>query len=115
MLAVRKPKLLQFTYHSRAKMRYWGLSESRVKHAMHSPRRVEEGIAPKTIAMMQPITVKREQGRETWKQELWVMIQDMGSRRKIISAWRYPGMTKPRDEITKDFLRQEYRAYTARQ
>ena len=82
-------------------MRFYKLSESRVKRIIHSPKRIEEGIAPKTVAMMQSA------GSVKHPYELWVMLQDVTDRRKIISAWRYPGITKPRDEITRKFLKTE--------
>lgn len=108
-------------------MQFYKLSESRVRHVLHSPKRIEEGVAPKTIAMMQPVsprllrrsiaeaTKKPADAHETWTQEIWVMIQDVPTGRKIISAWRYPGVTKARSEITKEILRQEYEAYTKKQ
>ncbi|MBI2888613.1 MAG: hypothetical protein HYY10_01690 [Candidatus Liptonbacteria bacterium] len=103
-LMLRKPKAFHWTHHARGKMRYYGLSEQRVRRVLHSPKRIEEGVAPKTVAMMQPtsLTVVSEvvpakagtQRREAWRQEIWVMIQDTERIRKVISAWRYPGMTK---------------------
>ncbi len=82
-----------------------------MRSVINSPKRVEEGIAPKTVAMMQPASLKNAHGKQTWSQEIWVMAQDEKSRRKIISAWRYPGMTKPKSEITIDLLRKEYKNY----
>lgn len=121
MQILKKPETLHWTHHSREKMRFYKLSEQRVKRVIHSPKRVEEGIAPKTIAMMQPASVKRDMRHETWNQEIWVMIQRVrhGTRdkrqeiMKVISAWRYPGMTKSRSEIALDFLRREYRDYSS--
>ena len=132
MLSLKKPKVLfctahsrakplHWTQHSRAKMRFYGLSEQRVRRIIHSPKRIEEGIAPKTIAMMQPNAIKigpvkspnGDHGaskQEVWTQELWVMIKDEPSRRKIISAWRYPGMTKPGEPLPPEILR-ELRAF----
>ncbi|MDP2598783.1 MAG: hypothetical protein Q8P49_03060 [Candidatus Liptonbacteria bacterium] len=136
-------KVLQWTFHARAKMRFYRLSEQRVKNVLHSPKRVEDGVAPKTVAMMQPVLVKtiavltktvpakagtpshsaqsrNNVGRqETWTQEIWVMIENKrhetrGKRQevtKIISAWRYPGMTKPRSEITQKLMKQAYNEY----
>jgi hypothetical protein len=106
MFALRKPKALHWTHHARGKMQYYKLSEQRVRRVLHSPKRVEEGIAPKTVAMMQP-NVAVSDKREVWKQEIWVMIQDRGSIRTVISAWRYPGMTKPHSEISLGLLRRE--------
>ncbi len=86
---------------------------------MHAPKRIEEGIAPKTVAMMQPASFKTSGGRagskqeEKWTQEIWVMIQDRGRERRVISAWRYPGVTKPRSEVAMEMARGEYRAFAA--
>lgn len=120
---------LYWTYHSREKMRFYRLSEARVKRVIHSPKRIEEGIAPKTIAMMQPTQIfhgktwagkpasaREDKRQETWNQEIWVMLQkkrkgtsDKGQEViKIISAWHYPGTSKPRSEIMVGFLRGEY-------
>lgn len=98
MPVLRKPKTFTWTAHSRAKMRYYNLSEARVRRIIHSPKRIEEGIAPKTLAMMQSA------GSDKHPYELWVMIQDTVSRRKVISAWRYPGVTKPGDPLPKEIL-----------
>ncbi|MBI4094420.1 MAG: hypothetical protein HY436_01290 [Candidatus Liptonbacteria bacterium] len=87
------PKTLHWTAHSRAKMRQYGLSEQRVKRVIHSPRRVEEGIAPKTIAMMQSA------GSAKHPYEIWIMFQDVKGKRKVISAWKYPGKTKPGEPL----------------
>lgn len=39
------------------------------------------------------------------------MYQDVGNKRKIISAWRYPGRTKPKSEAALEVMRQEYANY----
>ena len=70
-------------------MRFYGLSVPRVKRVIHSPRRIEEGIAPDTVAYMQSA------GSEKHPYEIWVMVQDEKEHRKVISAWKYPGITKP--------------------
>ena len=100
MLSLAKQKSLYWTAHSRAKMRQYKLSEQRVKRIIHSPKRIEEGIAPKTVAMMQ------SSGSVKHPYELWVMIQDMKQKRKIISAWRYPGRTKPGDPLPEEILKE---------
>jgi hypothetical protein len=102
MALIRKVVQLQWTLHARAKMGHYRLTPSRVRHVLHSPKRIEEGIAPKTIAMMQPVSMKTS---KTWNQEIWVMVQDADGVRKVISAWRYPGVTKPRQAA---FLKKEY-------
>jgi hypothetical protein len=104
---IKKPAQLQWTLHARAKMNHYRLTPSRVRHVLHSPKRVEEGVAPKTVAMMQPVSKKTA---TSWSQEIWVMVQDVAGVRKVISAWRYPGVTKPRDAA---FLKKEYGEFLA--
>ena len=132
-----------WTAHAQAKMRFYGLSESRVRRVLHSPLRIEEGIAPGTVAALQPASYKTKDGKRSWGQEIWVMykitknqqsktnneeepsngkqqttndIQKKEGKKddkarawivsmrraltgeqkvKIISVWRYPGVTKP--------------------
>jgi hypothetical protein len=86
-------------------MNHYRLTPARVRHVLHSPRRIEEGVAPKTVAMMQPVSMKLIGKQASWTQEIWVMVQDAAGVRKVISAWRYPGVTKPRDAA---FLQREY-------
>jgi hypothetical protein len=105
MAFLKKPIQLQWTLHARAKMNHYRLSPARVRHVMHSPKRAEEGVAPKTVAMMQPVSMKLVGKQESWTQEIWVMVQDVAGARKVISAWRYPGVTKPRAIA---FLKKEY-------
>jgi hypothetical protein len=97
--------LLKWTRHSREKMRFYHLSEQRVKRVLNSPKRVEEGIAPKTIALMQPAGSKKH------PYEVWVMVQSQKSKvksqkLKIISAWKYPGRTKPGEPLPEEILRE---------
>ena|SRR5581483_8489392 len=120
MPIIARAKPLVFTRHARAKMAFYKLSESRVRHVLHTPKRVEEGVAPKTVAAMAPSALKKVFGKsgdpkaltggpkEVWSQEIWVMFQDSPRERKIISAWRYPGMTKPRSAVAKAMVRQEF-------
>ena len=98
---LKSSKPFHWTAHSKAKMRQYGLTESRVKRVLHSPLRVETGIADETIAVMQPASVKKTlKGKPAeWKQEIWVMIVEEPRRRKVISAWRYPGVTKPGEPL----------------
>jgi hypothetical protein len=74
-----------WTIHVEQKLAYYRLSRARVLRAFYHPARVEEGIAPKTTAVMQPATPKHTS-------EIWLMYQlDKKSRQvKIITAWRYP-------------------------
>ena len=77
--------------HSRTKMRYYRLSEAKVKSVLRKPDRREEGIAPRTVAQMQKSGTKKN------PTEIWIMYQTAKSKQrqitKIISAWRYPGQT----------------------
>ncbi len=100
MPILRGPKPLYWTSHSKYKMRFYGLSESRLKRVISYPKRVEEGIAPDTIAMMQPA------GSEKHPYEIWLMVQEEKKRRKIISAWRYPGKTKPGQPLPEEILKE---------
>jgi hypothetical protein len=108
MIPVPKSKTIQWTHHAHEKMRFYQLSEARVRRIIHTPKRIEEGIAPKTVAMMQGA------GSQKHPYELWVMFQDTPRARKIISAWRYPGITKPRSEIALGILKQAYNEYVDR-
>ncbi len=101
-MLIKKPKELYWTEHSKIKMRFYGLSASRVRRVLHTPARIEEGIAPNTIAMMQSIGSKKHPA------ELWVMIAETDDKKKIISAWRYSGVTKPRSQLLLNILNQEY-------
>ncbi len=120
MVFISAAKKLHWTYHAQDKMRFYRLSEARVKRVIHSPRRVEEGVAPNTVAMMQPNVTVGNRGQEKWKQEIWVMVEEPLSKAKsqnkgmkIISAWRYPGVTKSRSAVIKDFMKKEYQNFVS--
>ena len=83
-----------WTRHSKQKLVQYGLSASRIKRIIRHPERKEVGIAPHTIAVMQ----KRNK-RNPQKGEIWTLYQLQGTRKKIISAWIYPGITPKRREI----------------
>lgn len=91
---------LLWTKHARAKMRYWSLSESRVKRVLHSPLRTEVGIAPGTVAVLQSAGSKKH------PYEIWVMLNERGKEKKIISAWRYPNITKPGQPLPKEVVKE---------
>lgn len=97
-------KKLHWTQHSRIKMRQYGLSETRLLNLLHNPERKEKGIVPGTVALMR--TNNRSKNWEIRSPnkfktpgEVWLMFKDTKTERKIISAWRYPGVSKPGDEI----------------
>ncbi len=117
------------TRHAEFKMRQYGLSEQKVRGVIRNPRRREEGVVKDTVAVMQPVSPKRDaKGIETWKQEIWVMYQarKQGTRNKeqkkktesssslfsascslrIISAWRYPGVSPKRNPVPEEILRE---------
>lgn len=75
------------------KMRYYKMSTGLIKRIIRFPQRKEVGIAPGTVAVMKPTQTKR-------KQEYWVMYKHLPDRRRrIISAWRYPGVSLPGESI----------------
>ena len=103
-----------WTQHVVRKMMYYGLSADRIKRTIRYPKRCEEGIAPGTIAVMQPA------GHGKKPTEIWVMYREhkkgnplgrpqgaaaakadllMPSRRIVITAWRYPGVSPVRHQI----------------
>ncbi len=103
-----RPNKYLWTNHSEHKMKYYGLSQSRVRRVLHSPIRIEEGVAQNTFAAMQPVSYKTKDGVRTWSQEIWVMATNLKSKKsnsiRIISAWRYPGVSKNRMSLPDDVL-----------
>jgi hypothetical protein len=93
---------LIWTTHAAVKMRFYNLSEYRVKRIISSPKRIERGIAEETVGMMQPA------GSAKHPYEIWVMIKDENKTddkvRKIISAWKYPGITKPGEPLPREII-----------
>lgn len=89
---VKPPKddrKFSWTSHIKMKMAYYRLSEQRIRRVFRMPARHEEGIAPGTVAAMQ-------HAGTTKKTEIWLMYQPLGKGRvRMVSAWRYPGVTKP--------------------
>jgi hypothetical protein len=116
-----------WTEHAKFKMKYYGLGAQKVLGVIHRPKRKEEGIVKDTIAVMQPAGSKRPS-------EIWVMYQKKrkanseklktnekqihpvkypakaGSasggfnRVKIISAWRYPGISPRKNPIPEEII-----------
>jgi hypothetical protein len=100
-----------WTRHIKNKMVFYGLSESRIKGVLRSPKRKEEGIAPNTTAVMK----RNDRGKK--KEEIWVMFQKKKKlnnkienpsgytlnpnvlKTLMISAWRYPGISKKGNQI----------------
>lgn len=130
MLIFPGDKEFVWTKHSLQKMAFYGLSENRVKRVLRNPKRTEKGIAPETIASMQSAGSKKH------PYEIWVMYQIKTHKEKtktkelknktknfknpkttkiiIISAWKYPGVSKPGEPIPvpQDILEEILSHYT---
>ncbi len=89
-------------------MRQYGLSKSKLINVLYKPERKEQGIAEGTMAVMKsnkvystskaPLSLKAPAWRSKKAPgEIWLMYKDTKDMRKIISAWRYPGVSKPGD------------------
>lgn len=96
-------KKLYWTEHSKSKMRQYGLSRNKLMNLIYRPERKEKGIVPGTTALMKsnksyskklPVRTSRKTSGE-----IWLMYKDVKELRKIISAWRYPGISKPGEQI----------------
>lgn len=94
-------RYLAWTKHVAKKMMFYGLSATKVKSVLSRFDRMEPGIAPETTAVM------KKAGSTKNPSEIWVMYQDKiltmdgikTPRRVIITAWRYPGVSKPKEQI----------------
>ena len=130
----KNTKEFYWTNHALFKMRCYGLSAQKVLGVIKRPERKEEGIVKNTIAVMQLISPKIVNGKKIWKQEVWVMYQTSETEKhkiqntnhkqihpvksslmrgaalpqfnrvKIISAWRYPGVSPKKNPIPSDIL-----------
>lgn len=101
-------------------MKQYGLSVSKLLGILRKPERKEQGIVPGTTAAMKTnkkfvnktlsllknkpnppkaVAFRRVQAPG----EIWLMYKDIKKSgeniRKIISAWRYPGISKPGEKI----------------
>ena len=107
---------LFWTEHSKIKMKQYGLSKQKLLAILYKPERKEQGIVPGTTAVMKTnkkfgnkIILPKENQKsfftknKAWGKkasgEIWLMYKDTKEFRKIISAWRYPGISKPGEEI----------------
>lgn len=97
----KNTRYLAWTKHVARKMMFYGLSATKVKSILSRYDRKEEGIAPGTTAVM------KRSGSKKNPQEIWAMYQDKvikqdgitNERRVVITAWRYPGISKPKEKI----------------
>ncbi len=117
----------EWTDHSKIKMKQYGLSEQRIIRVIRAPFRYEEGILDNAVAVMQPASVKKMLAGKPveWKQEIWVMYVLARGRGmpnaqtpkpkltnfslpekkiKIITAWRYPGVSPKREPVPEEVL-----------
>lgn len=104
---------LVWTEHSKIKMKQYGLSKQKLLGILYKPERKEQGIAPGTTAVMKTNKLffndKKITIENVWKKprksagEIWLMYKDVKMAmipiRRIISAWRYPGISKPGESI----------------
>lgn len=100
-------------------MKQYGLSKQKLLGILHRPERKEKGIVPGTLAIMKTNKIFFKEKKITlakaWSSpkkapgEIWIMFKDVKDLRKIISAWRYPGISKPGEEIPiPEDIRQEF-------
>ena len=83
----KNDKKYHWTQHCIRKMMFYGLTADRIKRVVRNPKRVEKGVAENTTAVMVPGANRNKPS------EIWSMYQQKGSRKVIISAWRYPGVS----------------------
>lgn len=96
-----------WTQHSQLKIKQYGLSKSKLLGILYRPERKEFGVVPGTIAVMKTNLRKNFVTKKikfvSWQKkepgEIWLMYKDIKNARKIISCWRYPGVSKPGEEI----------------
>lgn len=93
-------KYFSWTSHVKNKILQYRLSEQKIKTVLKNYVRKEDGIAPKTTAVMKRNDTPKR------KEEIWVMYQELSRKSKvesqklrIISAWRYPGISPKGKEI----------------
>lgn len=92
-------KTYRWTSHIKNKLVFYRLSPEKIKTILNSYDRKEEGIAPRTVAVMKRSDTPKR------KEEIWVMYQRAPktkgklSKKILISAWRYPGISKPGKQI----------------
>jgi len=83
---------ISWTKHAKEKMKFYRLSEGRLKRVLFHPKRTEGGIVPNTVALMQPTGTKKH------PTEIWLMYQKVRKNKiRIITAWRYPGISPVRE------------------
>ncbi len=97
-MTIKAEKYL-FTKHSLYKIKYYGLSEQRVKRIIRHPARVEEAVILGMAAAMQVAGGKHYS-------EIWTIYKPIKNQEKIkiITAWRYPGKSPIHNPIPQEIL-----------
>ncbi|TSC51839.1 MAG: Uncharacterized protein LiPW41_786 [Parcubacteria group bacterium LiPW_41] len=118
-----------WTSHAWEKMQQYGISDQRVRRIVRFPKRTEEGVLDGAIAAMQPAgkqemwvmyvlfdenqkgisndefrNPKQEKKKERPLDNMQSFLGSTGKRFKIITVWRYPGVSPIRDAIPEDVL-----------
>lgn len=95
-----------WTEHSKIKMKQYGLSKQKLLGILYRSERKEQGIVPGTTAVMKTNKVypkSKTLSKSKWQKkapgEIWLMYKNVKDTRRIISAWRYPGVSKHGEEI----------------
>ena len=88
-----------WTQHSQLKIKQYGLSKSKLLGILYKPERKELGIVPGTTAVMKTNKSYSNTKKKKVPGEIWLMYKNVKDARKIISAWRYPGISKPGEDI----------------
>jgi len=116
--APKNTEKYEWTRHAVFKMKQYGLTSQRILRVVKNPQRVEKGIVKNTIAVMQPTSMSMKEGKRVWSREIWAMYQTKGKSKiekgksfgtqkiRLISTWRYPGVSPKRDPIPEDILRE---------
>lgn len=98
-------KTYRWTSHIKSKMVYYNLSPQKILTVLKNPNRKEEGVATDTLAVMKRNDTPKR------KEEIWVMyaigsgeptskkLKVKSKKYVMISAWRYPGKSKPGKQI----------------
>jgi len=86
-----------WTRHIKRKMIFYSISASQVRSILRKADRTEESIVKGLFASM------KKNHKKNKKEELWLMYLILGGQNskkiKLISVWRYPGITKKGEEI----------------
>ena len=97
-----------WTQHSQLKLKQYGLSKQKLLSILYRPERKEQGIVPGTTAVMKTNKIYPKNknvllSKSKWQKkspgEIWLMYKNVKDIRRIISAWRYPGVSKPGEDI----------------